>query len=159
MSLLLISGRPGAGKSEFCRWLAAHRDFVHIETDVEWSPWGQLAAAAGAGTAATLRDMALAAGPNVALEWGMRMEYLGRVVDLKEVGFEPWWFDGDEPAARIGWVRAHSEAGIRAYEIQRDSIAAHAAAIETVFGDRTIRTISSGASYLPPEQIAQIILG
>jgi hypothetical protein len=159
VSLLLISGRPGAGKSEFCRWLAAHRGFVHIETDVQWSPWGELAATAGASTAGALRDLALDAGPNLALEWGMRMEYLGRVLDLKEVGFEPWWFDGHEPAARFGWIRAHGEAGIRAYEIQRDSIATHAAVVETVFRDRIIRTVSDGPIYLPPEQIAQIVLG
>ena len=33
MTLLLISGRPGAGKTEFCRWLRDTYNFIHVDTD------------------------------------------------------------------------------------------------------------------------------
>ncbi len=39
MALVLLSGRPGAGKTEFGKWVAAERGHVHIETDAEWSTW------------------------------------------------------------------------------------------------------------------------
>jgi hypothetical protein len=35
MTHLLLSGRPGAGKTAVSRWLADHRGFGQVETDIE----------------------------------------------------------------------------------------------------------------------------
>ena len=158
LTVLLIAGRPGAGKSEFCRWLRDNRGYVHVETDKE-PDWILLALGARDGSPTPLLERLQQVGPDVAFEWGMRMEFLGAVPALVPLGVEPWWFDGEEPAAREGWLMAHGEAGLPAYEIQRDAIAAHRLQIEQVFQGRIVGTVSAGPTYLDSEVLASLVLG
>src|SRR5207245_2900677 len=82
MTLVLLSGRPGAGKTAFSSWLAAQRGFAHVETDAEW---------------------------------GVKVAHLGCVRQLRAAGFDAWWLDGEEAAARQSYIsRQGDSAGVMA---------------------------------------------
>jgi len=102
--MLLIAGLPGAGKSHFCRWLAAECEFAYIETDSD--PVIDALAARNlrvvVAAASELKDR----GPNVALEWGFRPTFLPQVRAVVDIGFDPWWFGGNEAAARRSYSTA-----------------------------------------------------
>lgn len=103
MALILLSGRPGAGKTETGRWLATEHCYVHVETDVEWATWGQALCTADILAGATaVRNRARALGPDVVIEWGFRVKLLPCVRQLRMVGFETWWLDGDEGGGSAG---------------------------------------------------------
>ncbi len=75
MALVLLSGRPGAGKTAFAKWLAAERGFIHVDTDSDWNTLGSLVAAQSAEAATEAFNRARDLGPNVVIEWGFRLEY------------------------------------------------------------------------------------
>ena len=83
MALVLLSGRPGAGKTEFGKWVAAERGYVHIETDAEWSTWAQPLCVHSDEQAVVARNRVRALGPNVTIEWGF-------AVQLLTSGHFPW---------------------------------------------------------------------
>jgi hypothetical protein len=142
----------------FCRWLVRERGFVHVDTDHDWPTWGPLLTSPGIDSAVALRNRISALGSSVAVEWGMRMEYLPRVRQLRSVGFDPWWFDGDERAARQGWIQAHPSLDVRIYENQRDAIAANSARVRRTFGACITDTVSVGPTYLTAAEIAKRVL-
>jgi hypothetical protein len=115
MTLVLLSGRPGAGKTAFSSWLAAQRGFVHVETDAEWSKWGPLVCVQSPEAAVATRNLARALGPNVVIEWGFKVAHLGCVRQLRAAGFDAWWLDGEEAAARQSYIsRQGDSAGVMA---------------------------------------------
>jgi hypothetical protein len=77
MALVLLSGRPGAGKTGFASWLAGRRGFVYVETDAEWGIWGPLVCVQSLEAAFVTRNLARALGPNVVIEWGFKVASLG----------------------------------------------------------------------------------
>jgi hypothetical protein len=108
MALVLLSGRsgrPGAGKTAFGNWLAAERGFVHVDTDSDWNVLGSLAGVQRAETATAACNRARDLGRNVVIEWGFKVAHLDRVRLLRGAGFDAWWLDGDEAAARQGYIR------------------------------------------------------
>ena len=162
MALLLLSGRPGAGKTELGRWLASERGYVHVETDAEWATWGQPLCAADTLPGATaVRNQARALGPDVVVEWGFRVELLPCVRQLRVVAFKTWWLDGDEPAARQGYLqrRGSGPEVVQAYEAQVQFIEAVRPSLERFYGDRVIRTVESRLTYRPLAEVAAIMLG
>ena len=125
MTLLLLSGRPGAGKTEVGNWLAEHRGFTHIETDVEWKTWGLLLCGSQSPEgAADMVAKARALGPKVIIEWGFKVDLLGCVRQLRDAGFDAWWLDGDEEAARQGYVKRQGDSPgvMNAYWAQANAI-------------------------------------
>ena len=119
--------RTRCRKTETGRWLATEHCYVHVETDVEWATWGQaLCTADILAGATTVRNRVRALGPDVVIEWGFRVKLLPCVRQLRMVGFETWWLDGDEGAARQVYLqrRGTSADVIQAYEAQVQSIEA-----------------------------------
>lgn len=161
MTLLLMSGRPGAGKTEVGNWLARHRGFIHVETDADWGTWGPLLCGSQSPEAtAETRDRARALGPKVVIEWGFKVGLLRCVRHLQAAGFEAWWLDGDEEAARQGYMRrrGNSQTVMAAYWAQTTDIQAARSELEFFYGDHIIRTVTSGPTYLPYAEIASIML-
>ena len=159
MALVLLSGRPGAGKTAFGSWLAVQRGFVHIETDAEWSKWGSLVCVQSLEAAVATRNLARALGPNVIIEWGFKVALLGCVRQLRAAGFDAWWLDGEEAAARQGYIsrKGYSPSVMAAYRVQVEEIRAAWPRLERFYGDHVIRTVTFGPTYKPFDEIASII--
>ena len=162
MTALLIAGLPGAGKSPFCRWLALKHDFVYIETDRLFGQDGVVDA-----LAADDLEMVVAAarklkesGPKVTLEWGFRPTFLRQVRAVIGEGFDPWWFGGDELAARQSYTRRVHDApsAMRAFEVQLAAIHEAWLDIEGVFDGRMLHVISAGPTYMQTEEIYRTIV-
>jgi hypothetical protein len=161
MTLLLLSGRPGAGKTEVCNWLARHRGFIHVETDADWGQWGPLVCGSESPEVAVVtRDRARDLGPKVVIEWGFKVGLLGCVRQLQATGFDAWWLDADEEGARQGYMRRHgnSPVAMAAYWAQVMDIQAAWPELEFLYRDHIIRTVTSGPTYLPCAEIASAIL-
>lgn len=157
MAHVLIAGLPGAGKTHFCRWLEADRHYHHIEADhaAVFDPAVQLLVAAGTVNVSRSAESFKARGPDVVLEWGFPPPALGRVRQLVKAGFEPWWFGGDEGAARLAYL-ARGDRPVEAFDGQVASIRASWVRIARVFDGRvleTVRAAGSGFAHLPPEEI------
>jgi hypothetical protein len=160
MALILLSGRPGAGKTALGDWLAARRGFVHIETDAKWSTWGPLVCVQSLEEAVATRNQTRALGPNVVIEWGFRPDLIGCVRQLRAAGFDAWWLDGDEAAARQGYIsrRGDSPSVMAAYRLQVEAIEAAWPKLERFYVDHIIRTVAAGSTYVPFDEIASRML-
>ena len=156
MALVLLSGRPGAGKTDFCCWLAAQHDFAHVETDSQWSAWAPLLGVQSIQAATETCNRARDLGPNVVVEWGFKVAYLGCVRLLRDAGFDAWWLDGEEEAARQGYIARHggSSAAMDAYRLQVEEIQEAWPELKRFYGDHIIRTVTSGPTYTPFADIA-----
>ena len=159
MALVPLSGCPGAGKTAFGSWLAVQRGFVHVETDAEWSKWGPLVCVQSLGAAVATRNLARALGPNVVIEWGFKVALLGCVRQLRAAGFDAWWLDGEEAAARHGYIsqRGYSPSVMAAYRVQAEEIRVAWPRLERFYGNHVIRTVTSGPTYKPFDEIASIM--
>lgn len=158
--LLLVSGRPGAGKTAFGNWLRDNHGFVHIESDTEWEWARLLCGARRPAEAAVTAARARARGQNVVVEWGFPTPLLECVRHLRQAGFDTWWFDGEEDALRYGYVkrRGVSRVTMETYWNQVNTIGETWPQMEAFYGDHVVRTVASGPTYLPFEEIASRVL-
>jgi hypothetical protein len=138
--LLLISGRPGVGKSEFCRWLAANRGFAHIEIDSD-DRWGNYLEQGTLTAARELTSALRSVRRHIAFEWGFPPPMLDRVGLL-----------------RRGYEQRHGPINPVAHESQLEAIRQWWKAIQREFDGRIIQNVSTGPTYLPAEEVAAIIL-
>jgi hypothetical protein len=152
--LFVISGRPGAGKSTYCRWLAEHRGYVHVETDIEWDTWGQLLGQMDDASAVDVRNRIRSLGPNVVFEWGFIVALVQRIAQLRMTGVQPWWFDGDIEATRQSYLQRMGPVSIPAYEAQAAAIEASWPQIQRMYRGHIVNVVSAGPTYLSPEEIS-----
>jgi hypothetical protein len=162
MTLLLLSGRPGAGKTKVGKWLAAHRGFTHIETDkdAEWKTWGPLLwGSQNPEVAAQVVAKARALGPKVIIEWGFQVHLLGCVGQLRDAGFDAWWLDGDEEAAHQGYMKREGGPPVMgAYWAQANAIQEAWPQLECFYGDHVVWTVTSGPTYRTCAEIVSKML-
>jgi len=76
------------------------------------------------------------------------------------VGFDAWWLDGDEAAARQGYIdrRGHSPEVMAAYLVQVEAIKAAWPQLERFYGDHIIRTVTAGPTYMPFDDVLSVML-
>jgi len=147
MTHLLLSGRPGAGKTHVGKWLAEQHGFKHIETD---DPAGMQTLTDLLNSVQTPQSL----GDNVVVEWGFMIPYFddGLVHKLRGMGFDAWWLDGDEPtchqryrATRQHLSPADLDSAEKAYRVQVAAIERAWPRLQSFYGDdRIIRTVTSG---------------
>jgi hypothetical protein len=158
MTHLLLSGRPGAGKTAVGNWLAEKHGFRHIETDE-----------VGLGVVQELLEgvqTRQSLGEKVVLEWGFPPSDLPAVRRLRDVaGFDAWWLDGDEPtchqryliarkhlsSAQLADAEKRYQAQVRAIELAQVEFASFYG------GDHIIDTVTSGPTGLEYCTCAQIV--
>lgn len=161
MRHLLVAGLPGAGKSTFCRWLRDMHGYIYVESDH----------AEGDADVASLLDSSpgwvheagvhiLRRGSKVVLEWGFAPRQLGKVRQVIRAGFEPWWFGGDECAARRAFLD-RGDVSAEAFEIQVADIKGSWARIERVFQGRVLEAVGAapGVAYrhARPDNLLEIM--
>lgn len=161
MSFVLLAGRPGSGKSQFCSWLAEHRGFTHIETDdIEvWGEWAPHLLVDNAIQAQATLEAAGSVAENVVIEWGFMPQYLPHVRLLSYVGFSSWFFDADEPTARQLWRARRPDEPWESYDAQTERLRVAWLALTRFYRGRLIRTVDAGPTYMPAEEIAEVLLG
>jgi hypothetical protein len=76
--------------------------------------------------------------------------------DLREVGADPWWFDGYRLTAFAAWRKENPKAGRNfdddAWHRVVDVINANRRQLEQFFGaERILRTIERGPTHVPRE--------
>lgn len=159
--LLLLSGRPGAGKSEVATWLATHQGFHAVEFDRDYAAWDSLLTDGTKASAVEVATRMRSIGDRVVFEWGFPPRLLPRIGQLRDAGFIPWWFDGDDDALWQSYVRRRgNNSQLRAnYEGQVAAIKAKRRAIAAAYRSQTINTVGPGPTYLPPEMIARQLVG
>jgi len=161
MAHLLIAGLPGAGKSYFCRWLSDNHGYIHVNADDLTDPDVQRLLAPNVGNVKPVAADLIARGPDVVLEWGFIPALLGRVRQLVRIGFEPWWFGGDETAARHAFL---DRGGVpeEALNIQLARIHESWVRIEPVFATHVLNVVGAtpgGYHHLPSEEVFRMIAG
>jgi len=167
-AFILIWGVSGAGKSQYCKWLAG-RGYIYIDNDSVWQREQQ-------GTAtvleqqwtrirrgqATTREFVDAIGAQkVVAEFGARPDE-GSLVQLRlliELGASAWWFDGDRVAARESWPARDVPVDPELWRIQMAWVDAAWPKIAEILRSRIVRTIGPGLAYLPEAQIDRMMFG
>jgi len=139
---------------------AKKHGFVHIETDSDWDTWGRRVCVQSLQEAVTTHNQVRSHGPDVVIEWGFIPEYLGYVRQLRGVGFDAWWLDGDEEAARQGYInrRGNSPEEIAPYLVQLEAIQAAWPQLKRFYGDHIIRTVTAGPTYMPFDEVLSVML-
>jgi hypothetical protein len=100
-SLILLSGVPATGKSNFGRYLAREHGFAHydLESFPRGWPYPELKAAWEASPQAFVKRVRQIH-RRVALDWGFPVHCLPVVKELQTQGVRLIWFDGDRSQAR-----------------------------------------------------------
>jgi hypothetical protein len=156
--LLLISGRPGAGRTEFCRWLRDTYNFIHVDTDTRPQILYRLVVQTAIEAQAT-KEYMLGLGSDVVVDWGFIPDFLGSVRLLKLVGFDAWWFDADEATARELWRRARGGSPSMApYLAQTKRIRQAWPKLSKFYGDHIVQALEPGPTYTEFDAIAARIL-
>jgi RNase adaptor protein for sRNA GlmZ degradation len=158
VTLLLISGRPGAGKTEFCRWLRDTYNFIHVDTDTRPQILYSLVVQTAIEAQAT-KEYMLGLGSDVVVDWGFIPDFLGSVRLLKLVGFDAWWFDADEATARELWRRARGGSPpMQPYLAQTERIRQAWPKLSKFYRDHIVQTVEPGPTYAAFDAIAARIL-
>jgi hypothetical protein len=166
MTLTILWGVPGTGKSTFARWLADNRGFTHVDTDAVVMGRAKPTALTEAWQRTFDRAIAPAAfvetvarhGHPVVTEYGLwaNAGNLALLRDLQQLGADPWWFDGYRLAAFAAWRdenrRADRNFDDEAWHRVVAVINANWQSLERLFGAaRILRTVESGPRHVPPE--------
>jgi hypothetical protein len=108
MALILLSGRPGAGKTEFGNWLSERHRYIHVETDRHWGTWERLVCVQDLNEAVATHNQVRSLGPDVIIEWGFKPRLLGCVRLLRRWASTP----GGSMVMRRRLVRDTSIGGV-----------------------------------------------
>jgi hypothetical protein len=158
VTLLLISGRPGAGKTEFCRWLRDTYDFIHVDTETRPQILYSLVVQTAIEAQAT-KEYMLSLGSDVVVDWGFIPDFIGSVRLLKLVGFDAWWFDADEATARELWRRARGgNPPMAPYLAQTERIRHAWPKLSKFYRDHIVQTVEPGPTYPEFDAVAARIL-
>lgn len=161
MRLILLSGRPGTGKTAYGEWLVENLGYAHIDSDSLWDEWGSRLIVGTLDEAIATRNYARQLGEKVVIEWGFKVALLNSVRLLRTADFETWWFDGDESAARHGYMQRRGDSApvMAAYQVQTSEINDAWPKLQKFYGDHIIRTVEQRPTYKTFDEIASIMFG
>ena len=155
-SRLFISGAPGAGKSEFIKWLVTTHQFSALDGDDEQQKFlvHKIVGMARRGIALPIKVYGWFRSPLV-IETGYDPTYWGPLIrTMSAAGFEAWWFDADRADARRAFqARRGNTVG---FEPQWIRIEWNRAQIEALYGTHIINILHDG-KHMPPTEIAAVI--
>jgi hypothetical protein len=167
-SFIVIWGVSGAGKSQYCKWLA-QRGYIYLDNDT-------IAQRMAEGTANALErrwmsthvgetapeDFARSiASQRVVVEFGARpdesaLALLRRLINLRA---SAWWFDGDRTAALESWLDRDVPVPAEYWYIQTKAVEAAWPRIAETLRSKIVRTIGPGRAYLSEMQVDRLMFG
>ena len=160
--IVLVSGIPGAGKTNYCEWLEQKEGFLHLDVD-------QLLVGNGAALKLSLIN-SLGTNPtdflsksskitrSVVIDWGFPVASLSLVKFFQDNGVAIWWFDGDRVAARQSFER-RGDAPLEAFQFQMNSIRQNWKDILEIIKDKQLEVIKPGPTYVPHKWIFEQMFG
>jgi hypothetical protein len=138
--ILLLSGLPGAGKSEYSKHLE-RRGWLRLEHDAAIPAERAAIEAAISGNDEPLLTLVLGPSKGVVLEWGFHPDNLPQLKAMIGRGYNAWYFDGDRGAARAAWQRAWPETDVAVWDAQCDRLTEHKSEIAEIYGSHVVTTI------------------
>jgi hypothetical protein len=153
--ILLLSGIPGSGKSSYGRWLAANKQYVHLDFEegdlnkfgVE-ELWNNFWSAGRPGfVEALLRNAA-----PICLDWGFPANCLPIVRQLAEAGVELWWFEADPRLAKPHFLNRRPK-GEADFNEQVTNIEKSREEIMGVFANHVVHALTSDGKHAPCQEI------
>jgi hypothetical protein len=160
--LTMISGYAGCGKTTFGKWLQTEKHFFYFDMDtprpndidnfqlqLEWNAFFDGSDRNG------FVSKLLERSDNVVIDWNYppNETCIALVLELRRLGCEMWWFDGDRAAARKSYLGRGYNVCEAAYERQVARTDAAWPKIEPIVRDKIILTINANGDYLTPAQI------
>jgi hypothetical protein len=88
------------------------------------------------------------------IDWGFPPRCLPFVRSLVQAGVQPWWFGGDENAAKQTFI-TRGTGSVADFDRQMKGIAVNWSAIEGVFSPNILRVVELGPRYMAPDMIAE----
>ncbi len=168
--VLVVSGWSGVGKTSFAEWLEKTYGWLRVNNDdrltspspiqrawAAFARWPEIAAAQN--LAQLVSQLSYMEGRAV-IEFGFPVECLFVVERMMALGFNCWWFDGDEPAAFACWKLAKNATTPESqgpYRAQALRVNAEWPSIAERYRQRIVRVLGPGSWHLPPEQIASLL--
>jgi len=155
--LVLVSGIPASGKTEFGKWLAEHHRFRHEDLEN-----GKHMTRLERKTPKAFIDEIRGGRSDLVLDWGFppHAQGLKTVRGVVEAGLTRWWFDGDRAAARESFERRTGHpATVDDLDRQLRPIDSAWREIVDIFGEHRLDAIGPGPAYLSSEAIFDAMFG
>lgn len=152
--LIFLAGVPASGKTHFGDWMHTEHKAVHLNFDDselrERLAGGGLAQGDFAPLAAKLRADA----STTVVSWGYPANLLWIPPAFAKAGFELWWFEAPEGAARTAF-QIRGTGALWDFNSQMGAIVRQRRATHEVFAPNIIETLAGDGVRLPPAAILQ----
>ncbi len=154
--LILLTGVPGSGKTQYAKHLRDDYGFFFVETDNDLQFMGKLVRASVSD--AKFVERLVEEYGRVVVEWGFRPDlYLPNVIALKEQGARLVWFAGDDAVALPAYQERHKSdpVALHAREIQMRRIKDAGLPTPGLF---QVVHATRGNGFVPYNELDQMIL-
>ncbi len=156
-TVILLSGIPATGKSEYARYLAREHQFAHY--DLENYPRGwpnpELKQTWDRDRRAFVSHLREHHG-RIALDWGFPARCLPLVAELQESRVKLVWFDGDIKRAKENFVQ---RGGIAVERFDDQAADIRAANFPASLNCVVVTRLSSTGAFLDDRQVTRVIFG
>jgi hypothetical protein len=154
--VILLSGIPSTRKSSFATWARDAHGVAHIDAEqAVWSPDVQHLRKLWSADPMRIRsfvDALRAESRPFIFDWGFPVAFIHVAETFRDVGADPWWFDGNIGAARA----AHAAGGksLERFDKQVADIRAAWDAIRRVFpAEHVVGVLDAKGVYLPYDDL------
>ncbi len=174
-ALLIVWGMPGSGKSTYSDWLRREKGADHVDTDVliNKQPFERTrleqawyATFTRQMTPAAFMNLVRSHGGPVVVEFGLWANHdnIRLLADLRSLGAELVWFEGDRVAAKDAWRRENETRGRYLPDSLWDDVVAvmdtnRQLLIQVLGQHRMLRTVGPGPAHVSAEAVHAAIFG